>query len=128
MEAEDVKEHLVFIEKRKGISLAQDALDSLELPLDTRADWGKWRRNRFLNRETPDEHWTADPRYFQNAVSLYLYRMARLYFRRRPVSMDTPACFIKLKQYEEDLLTSMAEALGLGIPSGDVFSLLEFEV
>jgi vacuolar-type H+-ATPase subunit C/Vma6 len=127
MEAGDVREHLVFIEKRKGKSLAQDALDSLELPLDTWPAWEKWRRLGFLNRESPDEHWTADPRYFQNAVSVYLYRMARLYFRRRPVSMDTPACFIKLKQYEEDLLTSMAEGLGLGIPSRDVFSLLEFE-
>jgi hypothetical protein len=127
MEAEAVKEHLVFIEKRKGKSLAQDALDSLELPLDTRQDWGKWRRREFLNKESPDEHWTADPRHFQNAASVYLYRMARHYFHRRPVSIDTPACFIKLKQYEEDLLTSMAEALGLGVPSGDVFSLLEFE-
>jgi vacuolar-type H+-ATPase subunit C/Vma6 len=127
MDAEEVKEHLVFIKKRGGQSLAQDALDSLELPLDTRADWEKWRRAGFLNRETPDKHWTADPRHFQNAASVYLYRMARLYFRRRPVSMDTPACFIKLKQYEEDLLTSMAEALNLGISSKDVFSLLEFE-
>jgi hypothetical protein len=53
--------------------------------------------------------------------------MARLYFRRRPISIDTPACFIKLKQYEEDLLTSVAEGLGLGIPGRDVFSLLELE-
>jgi vacuolar-type H+-ATPase subunit C/Vma6 len=127
MEAEDVKEHLVFIERRRGRSLAQDALDSLELPLDTRPAWGKWRCAEFLNKETPDEHWTADPRYFQNAASAYLYRMARFYFRRRPVSMDTPACFIKLKQYEEDLLTSVAEGLGLGITSRDVFSLLELQ-
>jgi hypothetical protein len=125
MEAEDVKEHLVFIEKRKGKSLAQDALDSLELPLDTRNAWDKWRRRDFLNRENPDEHWTADPRYFQNAASAYLYRMARLYFRRRPVSLDTPACFIKLKQYEEDLLTSMAEGLALGIPGREILSFLE---
>ncbi|MDR0710386.1 MAG: V-type ATPase subunit [Spirochaetaceae bacterium] len=127
MEAEDVKEHLVFIERRKGQSLARDALDSLELPLDTRPAWEKWPRSGFLNRETPDEHWAADPRYFQNAASAYLYRMARLYFRRRPVSIDTPACFIKLKQYEEDLLTSVAEGLGLGITSRDVFSLLELQ-
>jgi vacuolar-type H+-ATPase subunit C/Vma6 len=128
MEAEDVKEHLVLIKRRGKRSLAQDAFDSLNFSLDTWADWEKWRRAGFLNKETPDKHWAADPRYFQSAASVYLYRMARFYFRRRPVSMDTPACFIKLKQYEEDLLTSMAEALNLGIPSGDVFSLLEFEV
>lgn len=128
MEAEDVKRHLVIIEKGKGKSLAKDALDSLDFPLDTWEAWGKWRRAEFLNRGSPGEPWAADPRYFQNAASARLYRMARLYFRKRPASIDTPACFIKLKQYEEDLLTSMAEGLSLGIPSREVFSLLELEI
>jgi vacuolar-type H+-ATPase subunit C/Vma6 len=128
MNDDDVREHLVFIDRKKGKSLADDAVDSLELPLDTYSAWEKWRRRNFLNKETPGEPWEADPRYFQNAASAHLYRMARLYFRRRPTSIDTAACFIKLKQYEEDLLTSMAEGLGLSMPSRDVFSLLEVEV
>jgi vacuolar-type H+-ATPase subunit C/Vma6 len=124
MEAEEVKEHLVIIEKGKG-NLAEDALVSLEFPLDTRDAWDKWRRRDLLNKAQSGDVWTADPRYFQNAASARLYRMARSYFRRRPVSMDTPACFIKLKQYEEDLLTSMAEGLALGIPGREILSLLE---
>ncbi|MDR0452356.1 MAG: V-type ATPase subunit [Treponema sp.] len=128
MGAEDVKQHLVIIEKGKGKSLAKDALDSLEFPLDTWEAWEKWPRAEFLNRESPGEAWAADPRYFQNAASARLYRMARLCFRRRPSSVDTPACFIKLKQYEEDLLTSMAEGLSLGISSREVFSLLELGI
>ena len=40
---------------------------------------------------------------------------------------DAAACFIKLKQFEEDLLTSVAEGLGLGMSGRDVFSLLEVE-
>ncbi|MDR3337637.1 MAG: V-type ATPase subunit [Treponema sp.] len=128
MGSDEVRKHLVFIEGKKGKSLAEDAAASLELPLDTYSAWDKWRRRTFLNKELPGESWTVDPRYFQNAASAYLYRMARLYFHRRPTSIDTAACFIKLKQYEEDLLTSMAEGLGLSIPSRDVFSLLELEV
>jgi vacuolar-type H+-ATPase subunit C/Vma6 len=125
MEAADVKDHLVVIEKGKGKTLADDALASLELPLDFRDAWGKWRRRDLLNDAPPGEAWAADPRYFQNAASARLYRMARFYFRRHPLSMDAPACFIKLKQYEEDLLTSMAEGLGLGIPIREIFSFLE---
>jgi vacuolar-type H+-ATPase subunit C/Vma6 len=128
MEAEEVRKHLLFIDRKQGRSLAEDAISSLEFPLDTYSAWGKWPRRNFLNKEQPGEHWAADPRSFQNAVSAYLYRMARLHFHQRPDSIDTAVCFIKLKQFEEDLLTSMAEGLGLGIPSRDVFSLLEVAV
>jgi vacuolar-type H+-ATPase subunit C/Vma6 len=125
MRSVDIREHLVILSKGKGVSLSADAAAALELPLDTRAPWDSWKRAAFLNPEKPGEHWTADPRYFQNAASQYLYRMARLAFRRNPFSMDTTACFIKLKQFEEDLLTSIAEGLALGIASRDVMTMLE---
>jgi vacuolar-type H+-ATPase subunit C/Vma6 len=128
MSAEEARSHLIFIERGKGKSLAADAEASLELPLDTYSAWNKWRRAAFLNREQGGESWKADPRWFQNAASGHLYRLARHYFRRRPFASDTAACFIKLKQYEEDILTSIAEGLGLSIPSRDVFSLLEVQV
>lgn len=105
-------------------SLAADAEAVLELPLDTYAPWASWKRAAFLNPERSDG-WTADPRYFQNAASRHLYQLARHYFRRRPFSIDTAACFIKLKQFEEDLLTSIAEGLGIGMASRDVFAMLE---
>jgi hypothetical protein len=105
-------------------SMAADAEAALELPLDTHAPWASWKRASFLNPEQ-SELWTADPRYFQNAASRYLYRLARQYFRRRPFAIDTAACFIKLKQFEEDLLTSIAEGLGIGMTSRDVFAMLE---
>jgi hypothetical protein len=107
--------------------LTNDAIESLNLALDNHAEWASWRRSRFLNPENPGEAWRADPRYFQNAASEYLYRLARAHFHRHPFSIDTAFCFIKVKQFEEDLLTSIAEGLGLGISSGDVFSLLEVE-
>jgi hypothetical protein len=106
-------------------SLADDAEASLSMALDNRADWERWNRFAFLNPEIPGISWKADPRYFQNAASEYLYRLARLSFRMRPFSVDTAFCFIKLKQFEEDLLTSVAEGLGLGMPSREIFDLLE---
>jgi vacuolar-type H+-ATPase subunit C/Vma6 len=122
MRAEQVKAHLISIE---GIGeLSADALEALELPLDNRVEWERWGRVEFLNPEGAGV-WQADPRYFQNAVSEYLYKLALRSFRRNPFSVDTCFCFIKLKQFEEDLLTSDAEGLGLGMSSKDVFGILE---
>ncbi|GHU81039.1 hypothetical protein FACS189468_2590 [Spirochaetia bacterium] len=137
MSPEEVQKRLVFLDLRGGesrgdskkrhSSLADDALASLSMALDTRSDWVKWRRVGLLNGGSYGEPWNADPRYFQNAASDHLYHMARLSFRRRPFSIDTAACFIKLKQFEEDLLTSVAEGLGLGMSARDVFGVLELE-
>jgi hypothetical protein len=141
MAADEVREKLIDIKSpsRKGgvgngrsskvrsqnaYSLAADAEAALELPLDAYAPWASWKRASFLNPEQGGL-WTADPRYFQNAASRHLYRLARRYFRRRPFAIDTAACFIKLKQFEEDLLTSIAEGLGIGMTSRDVFAMLE---
>jgi vacuolar-type H+-ATPase subunit C/Vma6 len=149
MSAEEVREKLVFLSKTvkpaskkqtkgriqvkrtakygKDNNLASEAEATLNLPLDTFAPWASWKRVSMLNRAANGDIWIADPRYFQNAASRYLYRMARLSFRRSPFSISTAACFIKLKQFEEDLMTSIAEGLGLGMPGRDVFSLLEVE-
>jgi vacuolar-type H+-ATPase subunit C/Vma6 len=127
MPSDEVKLHLINIPARgKSRPLAQDAFDCLELPLDSREAWASWRWAEFLNPDRGGQ-WQADPRYFQNAASGYLYRMARRFFRLHPFSLDTVFCFIKLKQFEEDVLTSNAEGLGLGMSSRDVFALLEVE-
>jgi hypothetical protein len=131
MDRDEIREKLIDVKipshggrRRNARSLTADAEAALELPLDTYAPWASWKRAAFLN---PDRSggWVADPRYFQNAASRYLYRLARHHFRRRPFSIDTAACFIKLKQFEEDLLTSIAEGLGIGMTSRDVFAMLE---
>ncbi|MDR0997699.1 MAG: V-type ATPase subunit [Treponema sp.] len=132
MSAEDTSRHLMDIVPRNrqggaAGSLAADARAVLDLPLDTRSAWSNWKRERFLNPERPGESWRANPRYFQNAASAYLYRLALRCFRLKPFSLDVVFCFIRLKQFEEDLLTSAAEGLGLGMSSQDVFALLEVE-
>jgi vacuolar-type H+-ATPase subunit C/Vma6 len=111
----------------KSGTLMEDAEAALTADLDNRPDWEKWSRVEFLNPERPGEFWTLDPRYFQNAASQYLYRLAWHHFHRNPLSIDSVSCFIKLKLFEEDLLTSVAEGLGLGLSAKDVFAILEVE-
>jgi vacuolar-type H+-ATPase subunit C/Vma6 len=128
MPPKEIREKFITIKEHdKAHRFTGPAEASLALPLDQRADWTHWKWYRFLNPENPQEPWRADPRYFQNAAAEYLYRLARYSFRRSAFSLDSIFCFIKLKLFEEDLLTSVAEGLGLGISSRDVFSLLEVE-
>ncbi|MDR1418902.1 MAG: V-type ATPase subunit [Treponema sp.] len=125
MQAEDIQTHLVTI-MWKGRPLLSPADAPLNLPLDSRAEWKGWRWERLLNPGEGGE-WTADPRYFQNAAAKRLYGMALRSLRLRPFSMDAVFCFIKLKQFEEDLLTSAAEGIGLGMSVRDVFSVMEVQ-
>jgi len=122
---EDEKKHPKY--KSKERSLAKDAIQSLEFPLDSIAAWSSWRWRRFLNPEVNGVLWTADPRYFQNAATRYLFRLARRYFRSQPFLMGTIFCYIKLKQFEEDILTSSAEGLGMGMTGKDIISTMGLE-
>ena len=109
----------------KRAHLAAEAKASLELSLDIRQNWNGWRWERFLNPEEAAAHWTADPRHFQNAASQYIYHLAFHGFHSSPMTVGAIFCFIKLKQFEEDLLTSVAEGLSLGMDSSFVFKMLE---
>jgi len=111
------------INKNSKVSLAAEARDSLRFALDSPSDWKKWRWKALLNPKTED--WTADPRYFQNAASRHIYGQCMRFFRHNPFSVSSIFCYIKLKQFEEDLLTSVTEGLGLGMAGKDVFDLLE---
>jgi len=107
------------------IFLDREAEESLYFPLDDRSAWKGWRWESLLNPEGHGETWSANPRFFQNAASRYIYRLSMRCFRRMPFSVNAEFCYIKLKQFEEDLLTSVAEGLGLGMGGNDVFNLLE---
>ena len=127
MAPDEVKSHLIDIRVKGKKSLAGEAIQCLEFPLDSIAAWSPWRWKRFLNSESAGRHWNADPRYFQNAASRYLCRLARHYFRLNPFSLNTIFCFVKLKQFEEDLLTSGAEGLSIGMSGSDILSMLGVE-
>jgi vacuolar-type H+-ATPase subunit C/Vma6 len=133
MPAEEIKSHLVDIpaggKKTQGssASLAREALTCLDYQLDNYSDWSSWRWKEFLNPPFEGRHWQADPRFFQNAASRYLYNLAKHNFRINPSALDTVFCFIKLKQFEEDVLTSSVEGLGIGMSVRDTISMLGVE-
>ncbi len=110
---------------RRGRSLAAEARRALTFAADRREDWRGWKFEALLNPESPGEFWKLDPRYVQNAAARNLSRRSRLLFHRRPFASDSIACFIKLMQYEEDLLTSVAEGLTLGLGAKETLALLE---
>jgi vacuolar-type H+-ATPase subunit C/Vma6 len=125
MDAETIRAALIGGKLEKsGPPLDRDALSSLERPLDHREDWQDWRRAAFLNPETPGTYWKCEPRFFQNAASVYLYHLTRRAFRRHPFSLDTAACFIRLKQFEEQLLCGVAEGLKLSLRADSVFTIM----
>jgi len=107
------------------LSLAREAHESLYFPLDNRSTWKGWRWERLLNPGEGRDNWTANPRFFQNAASRYIYRLSMRCFRNMPFSVNAEFCYIKIKQFEEDFLTSIVEGLGLGMGGSDVFNLLE---
>jgi len=117
MRHDDVKTYLVDIKN-------EEAIQSLEYPLDSYPEWHSWRWKGFLNPETTAGHWRLDPRHFQNAASRHLYNLSRHSFFLGSTSLDTIFCFIKLKQFEEDILTSAAEGLGVGMTVKEVFTTL----
>ena len=112
---------------RPAKNLAADALASLDLPLDSRAPWQGWKWKKFLNPERPGEFWNVNPRYFQNAASQYIYHLAWRCFHGMPAAISTVFSYIKIKQFEEDILTSIAEGLSMGMSGTDVFELLEVQ-
>jgi vacuolar-type H+-ATPase subunit C/Vma6 len=128
MDAEAIRARLVSLGPEGNDAFTADTAASLDFSLDNPEEWRQWKPVNLLNPEQPGEGWKADPRYFQNAAAAYLYHLMYRALRRRPFSMDTAACFIKLMQFEEDYLTSLAEGLSLGMPAPDVFALLETQL
>jgi len=126
----ETKKYLLDFKLHRNIyqgseSLAAEAKASLDFHLDLRGHWTGWKWERFLNPAEGVTDWTVDPRHFQTAASQYLYHLAYRNFHSSPVSVSAIYCFIKLKQFEEDLLTSIAEGLALGMESSAVFKILE---
>jgi hypothetical protein len=116
MKDDEIRRHLVS-------PWTGDAEFCLSHPLDNRQAWTSWHWAKFLN--PPEELWTPDPRYFQNAVAEYLYHLAYRNFRSSLFSLETVFSYIKIKQFEEDLLTSISGGISLGMPARDVMALLE---
>ena len=132
MKAGEVMPHLIDIplesryskKGKTGQSLADAAIHCIDFQLDNYEEWSSWRWKQFVNSNTGERFWHIDPRYFQNAAARYLYRLARRNFHMYPGSIDTIFCFLKMKQFDEDILTSQAEGLGMGLSGQDTLGFL----
>ncbi|MDR0558334.1 MAG: V-type ATPase subunit [Treponema sp.] len=125
MNVERIKTMLITIDGKKD--LTSDALASCAFSLDVRNDWAHWKWAEFVNSEITapsSSYWTIDPRYFQNKASQRLYKCTYQSFHAKPFSLLPAFCFIRLKQSEEDLLTSIAEGFGFGLPCRETLRLL----
>jgi hypothetical protein len=122
---EQIKPFLIMIKTEKNKpSLYADALKSLELDIEEEVQWHGWRFWKYVNKPVSSQYWKIDPRFFQNQASLHLYYLARKALRRSPFTLDTACCFIKLKQFEKEVLTSVAEAVRLGLTGADALEIL----
>jgi hypothetical protein len=122
---EQIRAFLIMIKpEKKKPPLYADALKALEPDIEEEAQWHNWRLWKYVNKPVSGQYWKIDPRFFQNQASLYLYRLARKALRGNPFTLDTACCFIKLKQFEKEVLTSVAEAIRLGLTGADALEIL----
>jgi hypothetical protein len=122
---EQIKAFLIMVNPGKNkLPLYADALKSLERDIEEEDQWYSWRLWKYVNKPVPGQYWKIDPRFFQNQASLYLYHLVRKSLRRNPFTLDTACCFIKLKQFEKEVLTSVAEAIRLGLTGTDALEIL----
>jgi hypothetical protein len=125
MPEEEISKRLVHI-SYEGRSLSEAAMNSLGFHAELREDWDAWKYREFINpAHTSETQWRIDPRYFQNAAARSLYRRSRRLFRFGETEKLRLAAFIKLQQYEQDILTSLAEGVQLGMSVKDIISGLE---
>lgn len=123
-ERKDIEPMLLNVQDGPNF-LIKPALSCIDLPTDQFASWNSFEYRSLLNPEEPGTYWHLNLPYVQRKAALLLYKKARIFFRRSPFSLNTTACFIKLKQFEEDLLVSLAEGISLGLSGREVLSMLE---
>jgi vacuolar-type H+-ATPase subunit C/Vma6 len=121
---DEIRAFFINLPKSKNDDPARQAEATLGFALDHAGDWSGWKYASLLNKEQPGVFWRLDPRYFRNRASVYLYNLARKDFHSEPFRLDTAAIFIKLKQFEEQLLCSIAEGLRLGMKPQEVLTSL----
>jgi len=106
-------------------SLVKAALECIDNPVDQYSAWASFKYISLLNPEEAGTFWRINIPHIQRKAALLLYKKTRAYFHRSPFSLNTTACFIRLKQFEEELLISLAEGISLGLSGRDVLSMLE---
>jgi vacuolar-type H+-ATPase subunit C/Vma6 len=65
-----------------------------------------------------------DPRAIEANAAKRLYAMTRRLFHGSPFSLTPSVCFFKLKEFEADILKSVAEGMQMNLPEHEILAFL----
>jgi hypothetical protein len=108
--------------------LQKTALSILNLSIYEYRDWRKSAIGNFVNRPVESAHWQIDPRFVQNEVERYIYRLCYKDLRQKQFTLDEVACFIKLKATERGILSAIAEGCKLGMTGAESLALIGMDL
>lgn len=97
--------------------LVQDAVKSLEWPLDDYDKWKKWKYSKLLNAHEEGTVWNVDPSWISNAFKPAYVEKARKMFHRYPSTSCPMICWFIIKQNELDNIRTASESLRLDVDS-----------
>jgi vacuolar-type H+-ATPase subunit C/Vma6 len=102
-------------------SLTGPALAQFDFPLDSFASWEKWNYAFLVSPGAAGKGpWRIDPRDVENRASRFLYRKTSSQFHRFPFTLNTAACFFKLKEFEAGIVRSVSEGIQLSMNEGEI--------
>jgi vacuolar-type H+-ATPase subunit C/Vma6 len=104
--------------------LAQDALDMLDWPLDSRELWGRWKYRSMVNPPREGEPWRLDPRWTSRSFSLALQKSAMQSLHRHPEQEGVLVRWFLIKRFEVDCIRPAVERLRLNAERATVAEFL----
>ncbi len=114
---DQIVEQLVFNDDSHPHSdiLAGPALTAMDKNADTWDDWADWKYVDLLNPNDEGSVWHIDPTWLQNAINVYLNKMAYKAFRRGASSAHILTTWFKIKEYELNCIRTCVEGLRLNV-------------
>jgi vacuolar-type H+-ATPase subunit C/Vma6 len=100
------------------------ALESCSFPLDSRAKWSSWKYGYLVNAELGEKGFRPDPRAIEANAAKSLYALTRRLFHVSPFSITPTVCFFKLKEFEADIVKSVAEGMQMNLPEHEILAFL----
>lgn len=117
MEKEEIIPLLAYSNEEKSSKdpLVQDAIRSLDWPLDDYDSWKKWKHSALLNLHEDGVVWSVDPRWVSNAYRSVHVDRARRLFHQYPSTCCPLVSWFIIKQDELDNIRTASEGIRLNI-------------
>lgn len=117
MNNDEIKSNLIWAGEigSKNDFLAESALKTLSLPLDSFKEWNNFEYANLLNPEVEGDFWQIDPRWMQRTASIKLNALALSMFHKFPCSEIVLIPWFKIKKHELDCIRTATERLCLNV-------------